>query len=263
MADLLNRYGLGSLLGDLRKIVEGGVTDPAEIQISLQDTDAWKHRFAGNEKLRQAGLPVLSVGEYLAVEKSYGQIMKNYGLPVGFYDDPSDFADFIGSSVSPNELQQRVEMHADIARREDPAIVQQLQQMGLTKGDILAHFIDPTRALPLLQQKYQTALIGGAARRAGTATSNAYAQHLSDIGVTEQQAASGYGQITAELPGAELLGSIYDDSISQADLEHETFDGDGSVTRRKKRLASQERASFQGSAGVGQGSLSRNTAGQY
>lgn len=263
MADLLNQYGLGSLRGELQNIILGGIQDPAQIQLQLQDTQAWKQRFVGNEKLRQAGLPVLSVAEYLSVERSYAQIMKNYGLPQGFYDDPADFGDFIGGSVSPNELQTRVQMHADLANREDPAIVQQLQSMGLTKGDILAHFIDPSRALPLLQQKYQTALIGGAARRAGVTPTTAYAQHLADIGISEQQATQGYAQIAEDLPGAELLGSIYNDEIAQSDLERETFDGDGSVTRRKKRLASQERAAFQGSAGVGQGSLSRNTAGQY
>lgn len=260
---LLNEYGLGELADTLKGLIQSGVTDSASIQLALQQTDAWKRRFAGNEMLKQAGLPVLSVAEYLATERSYAQVMKNYGLPAGFYDDPHDFATFIGNSVSANELQQRAQMYADVARREDPALTDQLSAMGLSQGDILAYMMDPNRALPLIQQKYQTALIGGAARRAGVTPDTAYAQHLADLGISEQQAAQGYGQIAQELPTDQRLGQIYNDSIAQSDLESETFDGNGAVTAKKKRLASQERAAFSGSSGVGQGSLSRNTSGSF
>lgn len=263
LSNMLTNYGLGSLTNSLRDIILSGITDQAEISLQLQNTDAWKTRFAGNEMLRQAGLPVLSIDQYLSVEQSYSQIMKNYGLPVGFYDDPADFAKFIGSSVSPNELQQRAQMYADVARREDPALTDQLRSMGFGDGDILAYMMDPARAMPLIQQKYQTSLIGAAARRSGMVTDNAYASHLADLGITEQQAIQGYGNIATELRTDQRLGDIYNDAISQQDLETEQFDGNGAVTAKKKRLASQERANFSGSAGVGQGSLGRSSAGSY
>jgi len=263
MNEMLTNYGLGSLAGTLQNIVLAGITDTTEISLQLQNTQEWKTRFAGNELLRQKGLPVLDVAQYLSVESSYAQVMKNYGLPQGFYDDPADFSKWIGNSVSPNEIQQRAQMYADVARREDPALTDQLRAMGLGDGDILAYMMDPSRALPLIQQKYQTALIGGAARRAGLTPDTAYAKHLADLGVTEQQAAQGYGQVAQEMPSAQKLGQIYNDSISQSDLESEVFDSNGTVTNKKKRLASQERAAFSGSAGVGQSSLSRNTSGSY
>lgn len=264
MKNLLDQYNLGSLTNVLHNIVLGGVTDANEIQLQLQNTQEWKTRFAGNEMLKQAGLPVLSVDQYLSVEQSYSQIMKNYGLPVGFYDDPSDFAKFIGSSVSPNELQQRAGIYADFVKRSDPAINQQLLSMGMTQGDLIAFSMDPTRALPLIQQKYQTALIGGAAIRSGvTGLDNTQIQHLGDLGVSEGQAIQGFGQIAAEAGGAQKLASIYGDSITTGDLVSETFEGNGQVTAKKKRLASQERAAFSGSSGVGQGSLGRSSSGSY
>lgn len=261
--NMLSQYGLSSLTGTLKDILLQGITDQNEISLKLQGTNEWKTRFAGNEMLRQKGLPVLDVAQYLSVESSYAQVLKNYGLPAGFYDDPQDFANFIGNSVSANELQQRAQMYADVARREDPALKDQLSAMGLSQGDLLAYMMDPTRATPLIQQKYQTALIGGAARRAGITPDTAFAQHLADLGVSEQQAAQGYGQIAAELPQEQKLGQIYNDNIQQSDLESETFDGNGAVTAKKKRLASQERASFSGSAGVGNGSLGRSSSGSY
>lgn len=261
--NMLTQYGLGSLTGTLKNILLSGITDQNQISLQLQSTNEWKTRFAGNEMLRQKGLPVLDVAQYLSVEQSYAQVLKNYGLPAGFYDDPADFAKFIGNSVSANELQQRAQMYADVARREDPALKDQLSAMGLSQGDLLAYMMDPTRATPLIQQKYQTALIGGAARRARITPDTAYAQHLADLGISEQQASQGYGQIASELPGEQRLGQIYNDSIAQSDLESEVFDGNGAVAAKKKRLASQERAAFSGSSGVGQGSLSRNASGSF
>lgn len=260
---MLDQYGLSSLAGTLTNIILSGVTDQNEISLKLQSTDEWKTRFAGNEMLRQKGLAVLDVAQYLSVEQSYAQVMKNYGLPQGFYDDPADFAKFIGNSVSANEIQQRAQMYSDLAKREDPAVKAQLQAMGLSDGDLIAYYMDPSRAQPLLAQKYQTTLIGAAARRAGITPDTAYATHLADIGVSEQQASQGYGQIAADLNPAQRLGDIYNDQISQTDLETETFDGNAAVTQKKKRLASQERAAFSGSAGVGQGSLGRNSSGTY
>lgn len=263
MRGLLEQYNLGSLTGVLQDLILSGITDQNQISLQLQQTQEWKTRFRGNEVLRAKGLPVLDVAQYLSVESSYAQVLKNYGLPAGFYDDPEDFANWIGESVSPNEIQQRAQMYSDLARREDPAIVQQLEAMGLSRGDILAHLMDPSRAAPLLQQKYQQALIGGAARRAGLSPDTAFTEHLADIGVTEQQAIQGYGQVAAELAPAQRLGDIYKDALTETDLASEVFDGNGEVTQKKKRLASRERAAFSGGSGVGQGSLGRNTSGSY
>lgn len=262
MFSILDSYGLGSLRGVLEGLILDGVTDEASLGLALQDTPEWKTRFAGNEQLRKNGLPVLSVAEYLSVEQQYAQVMHNYGLPAGFYDDPSDFAGFIGGSVSASELQSRVGAWSDLVNREDPAIKEQLRGMGVGDGELLAYMMDPDRAAPLVQRKYQEALVGGAARRQGLDASGA--GRLVGLGITEQQAIQGYGMVSENLATAERLGDIYgDDSFGQDEMESEVFEQGGDATRRRKRLASQERANFSGSSGVGQGSLSRSSEGTY
>ena len=261
MAMTLQQWGLGSLSDVLRSLIEGGITDQASLTLALQDTNEWRTRFAGNEILKQNGLGVLSPAEYLALEKSYAQIMRNFGLPSGFYDDPSDYAGFIGANVSAAELQSRVQSYADLANREDPAIVAQLNSMGLSQGDLLAYMIDPTRAMPIIQQTYQTAVLGGAARRAGVTADNDYLRQLAGQGVTEQQAAQGYGLIAGSLATAENLADIYNEDYTMRDMESEVFQNNGAAANKRKRLASQERAAFSGSAGVG--NLTRNDAGSY
>lgn len=259
----LEQYGLGSLSETLKNMILQGL-DKDTIWLQLQQTNEWKQRFAGNEMLAQQGLGVLSPAEYLATERSYAQIMKNYGLPAGFYDDPSDFAKWIGNNVSAAELQQRVSAYADLAGREDPAIVDQLRSMGMGKGDLLAYMMDPGRAAPLIQRQYQTALIGGAARRAGIQGSdinNGYLGQLAARGVSEQQAAQGYGLIADALPTGRALGHVYGLEYGINDLQAEVFDNNAQAAGKRKRLRSQERAAFSGSAGVG--SLGQESAGSY
>lgn len=259
MQQLLDQYGLGSLGTVVQGLIAGGMTDAAQLQLELQNTNEWKVRFAGNERLRAAGLPVMSVAEYLSVERSYAQIMKNYGLPTGFYDDPSDFAEMIGGSISARELEQRVGAWADLANREDPAIKEQLRAMGIADGDLIAYMMDPARAQPLIQKTYQQALIGGAARREGLDTGSA--SRLVEAGITEREAMQGYGVIGDAMPDAARLGDIYGEDVTQGDLEDEVFSNSGG--KKRKRLASRERAAFQGTSGVGQGSLSRRDNGSY
>lgn len=261
MSSLLANYNLDSLSGTLKNLILNGTTDPDELQLQLQQTDAWKTRFAGNEMLRQQGLPVLSVANYLSTEQSYAQVMKNYGLPAGFYDDPADFAKWIGNSVSPNEVNQRAQMYSDLANREDPAVTDQLLSMGMSKGDLLAFMMDPTRAQPLLQQKYQTALVGAAARDSGLVAANPGL--LAEQGVTEAQARNGFGQIAQELPTMSKLGDIYGEQIGESDLEASTFEGDAAAQQKQNRLASQERAAFNGSAGTNDGARLRSAGGLF
>ena len=259
MQGLLDSVGLGSLAGTLQTLINNGMTDAASLQLELQNTNEWKVRFAGNEKLKAAGLPVLSVAEYLSVERSYAQIMKNYGLPTGFYDDPSDFAQMIGGSISARELEQRVGAWADLANREDPAIKEQLRSMGIADGDLIAYMMDPARAQPLIQKTYQQALLGGAARREGLDTSGV--NRLVEAGITEREAMQGYGVIGDAMPDIKNLGDIYGEEVTQTDLEDEVFMNSGG--KKRKRLASRERARFSGTSGVGQGSLSRRDNGSY
>jgi hypothetical protein len=262
---ILQSYGLSGfkeIAQVVRKAIIDGVTDPSQLDLMVRNTDAWHQRFAGNDLLVSNGGNALSVAEYLSTENSYRQIMSQAGLPQGFYDDPTDFAQFIGKSVSPAEIQSRVAAATDLMRRNgDSALQDQLVSMGMDPGHILARYLDPAKAEPLLQRDYNTALIGAAARRAGTTTDNAYAQHLADLGVSESQAVQGFGQVADITPDLNRLGDIYGDQYSQSDAEKEIFEGGSGAKRRK--LSSQEQGSFSGSSGTSQSSLGRNNSGSY
>lgn len=255
---ILSGAGLGSLSGQLWEMILAGNDNEDHLLLQLQNTNEWRTRFAGNEALRQRGLAVLTPSEYLNMERSYAQIMRNYGLPAGFYDEPSDFANWIGNNVSAAELQQRVSMHADLVNRTTSQETQaQLQSMGWTSGDLLAASLDPGRAMPLLQQQWETIKLGARARAAGYVADNAYLSQLASRGVTEEQASQGFGLIAGSLADARRLG------LTAEDLQSEVFDNNADAAGKRKRLASAERARFSGSSGVAAGSLSQNSSGAY
>lgn len=263
LRDLFSSYGLPTS-GDILDVIKDSALngDSADItQIKLQATDSWKTRFAGNEARRSAGLNVLSVGEYLQQENQYATIMRNAGLPVGFFDDPSDFAGFIGKSVSPAEIQERVNLAVDVVNREDPAVAAELTRRGLSTGMVIAHALDPERAAPLIKRDLNSTLIGAAAARAGAGTSIAYADSLASRGIQEREAAQGFGQVAAIADNASKLGKVYGVDYSQDDAQAEVFDSDANAADKRKRITAQERSNFSGTSNYGVNKSS--SGGQY
>lgn len=255
--------GNADIAKEVRSMILDGVTDFQQIELGLRSTKSWKVRFAGNETRIKNGLNALSVDEYLATEKSYADVLHGAGLPDGFYDDPADFAKFIGHSVSASELSSRVGAAVDLKNREDPAIIQELQRRGLDQGDIVAYFLDPTKSAALIQKKYQSTLIGAAADRAGVSSSVDYADQLAGRGITEQQAAAGFGTVADITHPLTELGDIYGEKYGQGDAQSEVFDNNSAASKKRKRLVGQESAAFSGSSGTSQQSLGRSSAGSY
>src|SRR5581483_4049481 len=62
-------YGLSSLVPDIKNYLQQGYTNDT-ISLLLQQTDAYKQRFAGNTLRAKNGLAVLSPADYLSLEAS-------------------------------------------------------------------------------------------------------------------------------------------------------------------------------------------------
>lgn len=263
--DLFRSYGLGSLAPRILEYVKQGY-DGNTVGILLQDTPEYKQRFKANEDRLKRGLPVLSPAEYLAVERSYGQIMRSYGLPPGFYDQPADFAKFISSDVSPQELGERVQMASRLVNNANPEAKAALAEFypELSEGDLIANILDPNAALPLIERKVKASEIAGAAKRLGMSSPDrSRAESYADLGFDGQRANEAYQQIGTFLPETDKIGDRFKTDYSQDDAEQEVFGGMASARRKRERLFSSERGLFNGGSGVERGSLSTNTSGSY
>lgn len=258
LISLFESFGLGTLASQIVNMVKQGWGSDT-IMLKLQSTKEWKKRFAGNEARIKAGLPVLNPAEYLSTERAYRQVLDEYGFPKGFYDSTSDFEKFIGNDLSPSELQQRAQaVSGYINTRDSSALTAMRKLYGLGTGDLAALALDPDRALPLLRKQMQAVGIAAEAQRAGLSYTQGGSEYYADIGITAEQARQGYSTIAEYLPTLNELGDIYGQNYGQGVFEAEVFQGDATATRRRKGLASQQRADFSGQS---KGSVGSSSSG--
>lgn len=267
-ANTLASWGIpmgADIEGLVRKAMIDGYT-PADMELlipDIQSTNTWKARFPGWNQRVSNGYSQISVGEYLALESSYHRILQSAGLPSGFYDDPSDFGNWIANNVSPDELNARVTDAMDLVRQVDPTARNLLTQFyGVGSGDLAAYFLDPARALPTLDRQYQTVNVAGWAVRNGLTLADA--QHYEDLvdkGVTAEQAAQGYGVAGQFYRILGNLGQVHGIDYNQFDAENDVF---FNQDEKRKKIVAAEQAAFSASSGFKAGVSGRgSTAGSY
>ena len=264
-----SRYGLGSLVEGIKGLIQENVS-PSEFALRLQQTEAYKKRFAANADRIAKGLTALSPAEYIALEDQYQGIMRNYGLPESYYSKDSlgtqaGFNQLIANDVSSAELEDRVMTAQNRVNNANPEVTKALKAFypDITNGDILAYALDPTKALDMIKRKVTAAEIGGAALAQGLTTSAQAAEDLARYGVNKQQAEQGYQTIGSFLPRASMLADIYNqDAYTQAVAESEVFGTGGAVgaAEKRKKLSTLEQAKFSGSSGASGNALSRDRA---
>lgn len=267
LQDLFAQYGLASLANTIVDLKQQGLTDRL-VSIKLKETPEYKQRFIGNENRKKAGLQPLTPAEYISAESAYKKVMRDSQLPAGFYDQPDDFAKFLGNDVSPSELQQRVDIANQSIQNADPYYTDSLRRLyGLQSGDMLAYALDPERALPFITRQQKAAQFGAEAARQGLQVTTPMAETYSDqLGISQAQARQGFEQVAGILPTAEKLSQISAGTkpVGMEETTSAVFGGAGSAEykQRIQRLAEEEQSRFAGQAGVGRGSLSRGMSGQ-
>ena len=259
--------GLGALGDRIVEFVQQGF-DPETIDFKIRETPEFKLRFPANEARKKAGLPVLSLDEYIAAENAYQSVFREAGFAKGFYDTKDDFTKFLENDVSPAELKNRVDIASLSVDNADPFYVDSLQRLyGIPKADMVAYALDPERALPFITRQVQAAQFGGEAARQGLNIDRSMAETYTGMGVTQQQARQGFEQVAGVLPVAEKLSQITAGSqpVGVGEVASAVFGGAGSAQYKQQlqNLSEQEQSRFAGQAGVGRGSLSRTTSGQF
>jgi hypothetical protein len=266
------RYGLQSLVEPLKGLITSGASS-AEFSLALQNTDAYKKRFAANQKRIDAGLAALSPAEYVALEDQYQNVMRNYGLPATYYTKDAmgtqqGFEKFLAADVSATELEDRIMTAQNRVINSNPEITRALKSFypDITNGDILAYALNPQQGLSDIKRKVTAAEIGGAAMQSGLSTNLARAEELGRYGVDKESATKGFATIGAGLERGSQLASIYkEDPYTQTTAETEVFNIPGAKEARKQRqkITGLEKATFGGQTGITQGTLARDRAGAY
>lgn len=216
----LASWGLSDLSSVALQYLNQGLTAD-EVTLKLQQTAEYQRRFSGNAQRIANGLAPLSPADYIAAENNYQQVLNSYGLSA--YSSHDEMAEMIGKNISANELDSRAQI-AEQQYENAPDEIKNLWNTYFgTKGDAIAHILDPNVSTSTIQNQGTQVAIGGAAAQQGLGVSQARAQQLQQAGVTAQQAQQGYEQIAYELPTDQRIASRFGTTEDQSQIEDATL----------------------------------------
>jgi hypothetical protein len=254
----LAQYGLESLASWAWDAWTHG-TSEAELWLQIRDRPEYKARFPGMDELRKQG-SAITESNYIQTENTYKEVMHSYGLPKGFYDSPDDFGALISGHVSPTELRDRVQVYSQVALG-DSETLNQLRTLYADQGiprnaesDLLAYYLDPNKAAPILQQQFASAQFASAAAKSG------YGQLSKDqaeefgakAGTSQQGAQQGFGAL---VQSRELFGAL--PGQGETDINQQTqlgaaFGGDALAQQQIEKRRSERKAAGSGGGGFSQ-----------
>jgi len=263
-----DKYGLGSLAESVEALILNG-TPKSEATLKLRATPQYQLRFAGNKIRLAEGKNLYDESTYLALENDFQTSFEAYGQKalLGNTRESAQamFAEYIGSDKSPTEIKDRIRLAVDeVNNRKDIRAEFQKFFPEITDSDLVSYFLKPKETLSALTAKVRVAQIGSAASAQGLNASLSTATDLEQLGLTEQQARTGYQRVATDLPAIEKLGDIDKTNISQTTAENAYLKGLASEQRKIDQAAQRERNRFAQSSGMNKVSLTdAKAAGQY
>jgi hypothetical protein len=258
LANTLKSYGMEGIAATIAQIRADYPEISSENLLLLLKNDnrynaEYNKRFAGNVKLKQAGLPTLDDATYLKAEDEYKKIFTAYGATTLATRDY--YATLIGNRMDAVDVTNRMNDAYGLLKQ-SPWVMNAFKQYyeAITEGDVLALILDEKTQLPILNQKVQAAQIGGAALAQGLKTSLATAQDLQASGVTVAGAQTGYSGIAVDMANYEKLlelGAKKDVKTEdvQAKLEASRLKKTASAIQEERAAVSTEIARFSGGPG--------------
>jgi hypothetical protein len=262
------KYGLGSLVESVEALILNG-TPKSQATLKLRATPQYQLRFAGNTQRLASGKNLYDESTYLALENDFQASFEAYGQKalLGKTRESAQamFADYIGSDKSPDEIKNRIRLAVDeVSSRKDIRSEFQKYFPEITDTDLVSYFLKPKETLTALTAKVRVAQIGSAASAQGLNASLTTATDLEQLGLTEQQARTGYQRVATDLPTIEKLGNIDKTSIGQTTAENAYLKGLASEQRKIDKAAERERNRYAQSSGMNKVSLTdAKAAGQY
>lgn len=268
--DLFAQYNLSSLSGVFKQLMgEGYTATEALVKVktdsSLNPTTgkAWNAaytlRFAGNAALVKNGKNAMSEAAYINLEDSMANTLQAYGhgamLNKNRTDNEATMSQWIGNGWNATDFNDLINTAVTRVENADPQILKQMQVYypELQKTDLISYMLNPKETLVGLKQKVATGEIGAAFQQQGLASGLTSMSDLAAYGVTQDQAIAGASNIAAVLPDTSKLSNIYKETGIEYNQEtgtQEFLKSNAKAAQKRKLLASAERGSFEGSAGV-------------
>lgn len=240
---VFNQYGLGSLNSVIEQYAREDYSAEA-IQILLRQTPQYKQRFPAMEALSAKGRAI-SEAEYIDYERTAAALERQYGLPQTMLT--GRVTDLLTNEVSASEMNDRVVLAASAAIQAPQDFRQTMSEFyGVDTGGLTAYFLDPQVATPLLEKQYASSIIGTEARRQGVGIDVYGAENLQELGISQEQARVGFGQVSRARPLTEGRGDV----VNQQQLIQGTFGASEQAQQAVERARSARVGRFQQGGGA-------------
>lgn len=239
MKGVLEQMGMMSLYNRVVNFVKEGY-EPDAVMVLIRTTPEYKQRFPAMEALAAKGRAI-SEAEYISYEQTAAGLERRYGLPQGML--MSSVTQLLTNEVSASELNDRV-LLASAASIQAPREVKDTfrQYYGIDEGGMTAYFLDPNKATPLLEKQYAASLIGTEATRQGVGLNVFGAENLQSLGITQEQARTGFGNVAAARGLTEGRGDI----VTEETLIQGQVAGNEQAQKEIERAAMGRLGRFQG-----------------
>lgn len=263
---LLSNYGLDELVPQVDAWVRQGLSWP-EIEVQLRDPSTAPgkvvDRLYPEIQLRnKKGLAPMAIDQIQRFRTDARQMMRASGVPEGFYDSNEDFTNMIVGDVSPTELRDRIAEYEDFGAQIAAGAGGELDLFERAYGvkptaiQLAALVTNPDKALPGLRRQFSAVRLDVASGRAGFGDLNGgEAERLADVGVTEQQAVAGFGQLqqSQQLFGALPGQERGEDAITRQEQLGAAFEGNAQAQQKIQNRAERRKAMFGGGGAFAEG----------
>jgi hypothetical protein len=167
----LAAWGLDSLTPKVFNMVfKQGISDPTTLTNAVRATPEYKQAFVGLDKYNADpnNTQKMTEQQYTQLAQQYTNIAQQYGLPDSFFSK-QEIGQLVAGGVSAAQFNRRIANGYQVAMNADPATRQALAAQGVDFGHLLAYYLDPAKAEPLLTNKANQAQLQGYAQNAGIA----------------------------------------------------------------------------------------------
>lgn len=189
-AKQLQKYGLESLAPWLAEVIISGMS-AEEFELELFERPEFKRRFPAIELRSLAGLPPVSVDEYLAYENTMRNLSDMWDFPLS----QEEINTALAMNLSAVEAEQRIGLAVNLVYESPIEDQEEASRLyGVSAGQMAKYWMDPTKQFGVLQQQLVASRIAGSALRSGFGQlTREEAERLGSLGVTPEAAQEGLG----------------------------------------------------------------------
>ena len=164
----LDQWGLSNLQPLIDNAVfNKNITNAKELMNMIRTTKEYKDSFQGLVEHNKTAAQQMTEAQYLAASQSMMNTAQAAGLPDAFFTQ-AEIGKLIGGQVSPAEFSRRIaEGYNAVAALPQNIQNQFMQQHGVGPGGLLAYFLDPTKAEPVIARQALSANLQNTAQAAG------------------------------------------------------------------------------------------------